>query len=515
MAGERTLQVAQDSTTLRRDTSPRALDDVWPGDMEATRADLDRERGLNSDDEDYVEQRPRQRRENGSAAGTSSNFAAASQGPTQELNASTVFSSTTQTFTPSTTPRRLAVNPGIRQHSIPVPSTPAAPTLSQVQSLLPEIPPEVLQLLRRQSTTPSLTPQTQALSLVGHQRPISSTSADGAPQLEVHPSDATHEQATVTPSSKRAACDEDDTAYRRKAKKAKYNVSRPAHSHYRDDQRLSCILRCAATMLQVHFSTVNPFPSPRDLDIVVAQKFTAAVVEQGIPASTYVMTVEHAKLLGKEESNIRSHIKQAIMAGLVDKYRLHGTPRNASEKEANKARVAFLLHGKYANTAPLDPRRGTDCRFHCLDPETARGRFRHPIISYVIDKVWFLHRNSLGPLYASDFKPIPHAIIANICTGVRECLTLYETGERVNGQFAKSAWKEFDDYFLYTQGLSHARAKADAQPHQPVIQALLPAEVQDEMTNIRADLGDFQDSSDVEPDPEAMTVPSRSLSPHT
>lgn len=52
-------------------------------------------------------------------------------------------------------------------------------------------------------------------------------------------------------------------------------------------------------------------------------------------------------------------------------------------------------------------------------PETAQGCFRHPMISYAINKVWFKNQSSLGPLYASDFKPIPNTLIAHICTCVR------------------------------------------------------------------------------------------------
>ena len=59
MAGKRTLHVrGTDEHHVQREASPRALDDLWESDL--TRADLDRERGLNSDDEEYVHPRSQQ-----------------------------------------------------------------------------------------------------------------------------------------------------------------------------------------------------------------------------------------------------------------------------------------------------------------------------------------------------------------------------------------------------------------------------------------------------------------------
>ena len=47
--------------------------------------------------------------------------------------------------------------------------------------------------------------------------------------------------------------------------------------------------------------------------------------------------------------------------------------------------------------------------------------------------------------------------------------------------------------------------KSDAQPHQPVIQPVPVSQICDKMSSILADLGDYQDSSNIEPEVHGMT----------
>lgn len=51
MAGERALNLASTSHS-HREASPRALDDVWGAEL--SQSDMNRERGFNSDDDDYI-----------------------------------------------------------------------------------------------------------------------------------------------------------------------------------------------------------------------------------------------------------------------------------------------------------------------------------------------------------------------------------------------------------------------------------------------------------------------------
>lgn len=116
----------------------------------------------------------------------------------------------------------------------------------------------------------------------------------------------------------------------------------------------------------------------------------------------------------------------------------------------------------------------------------------------------------------------------------------------MEGKYSKQVWRQYDDYllalnqlndapewrtyrkYLFDQGLCifihfavnaladegmlcrrYAHAKTETVSRRPVVQHQLPTHiVREEMDDLHQDLGDFQDSSDVEPDASSQDRPS-------
>ena len=308
MAGERPLQMNQN-----REPSPRALDDLW--DTEPGHADLDRERGYTSD-EDYpapssvVQETRRALAVSGSGQSSPVRAVHLSERALILTYLSPQFSAVTHSFGTSTSSRRGATTPS-QQQSSPAPTMSATEgsTSTSCHSLLPPIPPNVLQLIQQAQAVQQLVPNPAAL--LQFSAPSANPSPSPTP-LGVLLS-GTSTETSIDSRLKRTSPDNNvDAATCKKAKKAERNAARPAHHKYRDDVQLSRVLNKAAVLLKVYFSTVNPFPSPRELENVVSKKFDAALTVEGLLPSTYKMSKDIFELVCLADSELLSYLNALI-----------------------------------------------------------------------------------------------------------------------------------------------------------------------------------------------------------
>ncbi|CDO74668.1 hypothetical protein BN946_scf184828.g8 [Trametes cinnabarina] len=293
--------------------------------------------------------------------------------------------------------------------------------------------------------------------------------------------------------------EEDQREEERRRKRAELNAKRPRYKQYKSNAELYKIMRKTAELLQVMFSTENPFPDDVQEERIIHTAFNRALEIYGYGKDWYILTDNDIKLFKHEDTSIRSRVRKQAVMRVPDAYGLAKNPQS-DQVAHNKKRAQFLL---------------ADSRFHYenallnQDVDAKAGRFQHRLIREIIEEVWFGHANALGCLYQQYFKPIPHATIALVLTAIRHALTMYsDTGRRSNKDFTAASFTVYDDYMdaleqfnagelgmLWLQHrrrmFNHALAYAGVQEEQikePVIALATEDELNRERARLRAQL---------------------------
>lgn len=167
---------------------------------------------------------------------------------------------------------------------------------------MPAISPEILQLFRSSQSSTQVASTSQSMSSAPASAQHCGLLTSKSPVTLPHTNERFLTTSTAGPPSKCPSPDQDsDPIVRKKTKKAERNAARPAHHKYRDNAQLSRVLAAASCLLKVHFSTVNPFPSPREVEQAISKKFETAVAAEGLPADSYTVTKDIYNLVSSHQ----------------------------------------------------------------------------------------------------------------------------------------------------------------------------------------------------------------------
>ncbi|KAH9940557.1 hypothetical protein B0H21DRAFT_893609 [Amylocystis lapponica] len=515
---EPTAQRTTGMRTLRptAHADPMLLENMRPGRVESTHewnttsspepevdniGFFNQQQGLGSDDEDYVE--PSRRRQVSHAANTAQGIMgtgseAASEG--QPFSAITHTAAPLASVAPqipaSSLSGRLGQLYGPHTHSFPQPRASPSSNASEVRDLLNPVP-----------TATSLFTKSTSMVRSRHSRPLSMSTPSHSHISHSRLTSLPPSTPTPTIGRKRIAnvafsdaededgdCDDDINNVRRR-KKAVSNANRPRYKDYSDDAALSKVVCNTRTRLQVHFSTTDPFPSADAKAAAVHQTFTAAREAFEHDDKWYNLTCDDEKLLGGEDTSMRSRVRKEAVSLVARAYGLHDSPTTAAEVAQNKDRVAFVL---------------AESRFQYQSPENKTGRFRHPIISEIVNAVWFSHRNALGCIYQDRFNPVSAKTLALVLTAIQHALNMYTSGQKKDAEkFKAAAWPRFDEYLLalkqfetgemeqlwlsyrkqlFHKGLAHACALQETVQPEHIIALVPDDEMQREVLRLKASL---------------------------
>ncbi|KAH9847916.1 hypothetical protein C2E23DRAFT_889541 [Lenzites betulinus] len=476
-------------------------------DGDPTAAELRRESGLGSDDDDYevpLRQQARRGQQDSIGVGmTQPTESQATSGEVRREHAANRVTSMSATIRELETPTQMRPGRfdrllGPHLHSIPTP-----PAGTGIRNLIN--PAQVPAPLSRSSALPLMHDSPQHLLHIEPPSLSASTST--------YPAGSPASGAFSSVGSKRSADvvsepSDEDPASRRARKKEAANAARLRYKSYKYNAALYRVMRKAGDLLQVHFATQIPFPAPDEREDAVNQMFNKACEIFGQATDFYTLSDDDIKLLRIEDTNVRSRVKKAAATAVPKAYGLYAVP-NAKQLHENRERVKSLLTGS---------------AFHYEDPQEHEGRFQHPVIAEIIWDSFFSHANALGCLYQEDFGAIPHELLALTLTCIRHVLKLWETGRKVEKRFAASQYEVYDQYLqvldqydsgpmrrfwglhrreVFKKGLEMSGCCLGDEESEAVVQQAAADELDRELVRMQERFGsvpmDFDDSCETQP----------------
>ncbi|KAI0703084.1 hypothetical protein C8Q76DRAFT_787597 [Earliella scabrosa] len=340
----------------------------------------------------------------------------------------------------------------------------------------------------------------------GHQPPLGhvsmfqpspgSAASATSPSLGLSPSPALAD-ATVTNTRKRAAPDsetEEEKQARRRAKKAAQNAKRPTHTSLGDDPPFQKAVSTASSLVKCYLVTVNAYPSGKEKDNMLEQKFREALEQHFGDSNAYPFTNAVKSLLAKEENNVRTSLKTIALAAIEQYYDLRRDPQATTR---NRDKVTFLLSEKEKYP------------FQRANPQVDEKLYRHPILAHVLHQAFFKTSSSLGAVYQANFNPIPFPAIALVATVVYHCLSCWSQGFYVKDLFRNSMYTQYDIFGkelipmetgklagpwailrkkMFIDGLSGCGALT-AKATQPELAPLSPSRIDRELAALNEELG--------------------------
>ncbi|KAI0346081.1 hypothetical protein BDW22DRAFT_1425612 [Trametopsis cervina] len=215
------------------------------------------------------------------------------------------------------------------------------------------------------------------------------------------------------------------------------------------------ILLRALKRFEVKLLTVSAYPNHDTVRIWTRQALTESCRETGNKFPAGEAHERICKLIEARPSTIRGHIKNKIVAKIVEVYGMHTDTTKPGNEEANQRRYDYLVSTVGGEG---DPNRYCYKDFDANDPQYLG---EHEILLRGLQEWCFKSNTDIGIEHRASFDPINIATIAMLLTMVRYGLDRWASGRLQQG---RKDFTEKDYRRIYEGHVTHLKDWEELNP---------------------------------------------------